>query len=223
MSQTAKTFKQVGEGAFKMWPVPYFCQWEMAPLALDIIEGRATPADDPLWMASGAQTQQEYVKWANHICGMACLKMILAAMTGKTHLTIDLLRRSLPYGTYTETEGHIFGMIYAPFVEFVRKEFGMSAEVATNLSAADIPAIMEDHAFFIASVHPSIRWPERTPPKKGGHLVLVTGATGEDVTFHNPSGHEPKAQANAKVSLRDFNRFFAGRGIIIHHESKAAE
>lgn len=219
--QGAVSKRPTGESKPFVRLVPYFCQWESATLALDIVEGRKTPADDPFWRLSGALTQDEYVKWANHACGMACLKMVLAARTGKVVPTLELLRRGLPYGTYTESEGAVVGLIYAPFVTYVREVFGIEAEVATNLSAADIPAIMEDHAFFIASVHPWIRWPERAPPKKGGHLVLVTAVTGGGLSFHNPSGHEPRAQANAEVSLRDFNRFFAGRGIIVRHENKA--
>ena len=61
---------------------------------------------------------------------MACLKMVLAAETGRVHPTLELARRSLPYGAYTENaEGHIKGMIYAPFVRFVAEQFGLRAQV----------------------------------------------------------------------------------------------
>jgi hypothetical protein len=106
-------------------------------------------------------------------------------------------------------------LIYAPFVRFVREEFGLQAETITNISAKSIPALITRADYFIASVHSSIRWPERTPPAKGGHLVLVIGTCGDAVLFHNPSGHDPRSQEYATMSLHRFDDFFAGRGIAI--------
>ncbi len=54
--------------------VPDFSQWESADLAPERVAGTATLREDPLWRASGAVTQDEYIEWANHICGMACRK-----------------------------------------------------------------------------------------------------------------------------------------------------
>ncbi len=44
---------------------------------------RAALPRDPSWQASGAHSIEEYVAWASHVCGMACLKMILAHRTGR--------------------------------------------------------------------------------------------------------------------------------------------
>nr|WP_242612009.1 hypothetical protein [Achromobacter xylosoxidans] len=195
--------------------VPYFCQWESAHLAGAIIRKELRLEDDPSWRASGARDVAEYARWASHVCGMACLKMVLAATTGQVHPTLELARRGMPYGAYTEDgEGRIKGLIYAPFVRFVAEEFGLEAEVCVDLRGEALPAMMSRAAYFMASVHPWIRWPDREPPARGGHLVLVTRATPEHVTFHNPSG-EPGAQADACVPLEVFDRFFAGRGIAI--------
>ncbi|TGV73147.1 hypothetical protein EN801_041850, partial [Mesorhizobium sp. M00.F.Ca.ET.158.01.1.1] len=116
--------------------------------------------------------------------GMSCLKMILATR-GQIVPTIELARRCTGYGGYVVNEGSIKGLIYAPFVAFVKQEFGLEAEVMTNVATADIPAILARSRFFIASVSSSIRWPEREPPSKGGHLVLVTAASDEGFRFHN--------------------------------------
>lgn len=195
--------------------VPYFCQWESAHRAGEIIRQELRLEDDPAWRASGARDVEEYARWASHVCGMACLKMVLAAETGRVHPTLELARRSLPYGAYTENaEGHIKGMIYAPFVRFVAEQFGLRAQVRVDLRADELPALMDGAAYFMASVHPWIRWPEREPPARGGHLVLVTRATPAHVTFHNPSG-EPGAQADACVPMAAFERAFAGRGVAI--------
>jgi hypothetical protein len=73
----------------------------------------------------------------------------------------------------------------------------------------------------IASVHHWIRWPDRTPPNTGGHLVLVTGAADDLLRLHTPSGLPDTNQRDAVVSAIDFARFFAGRGLVIGSESRS--
>jgi len=196
--------------------VPFFSQWETPDMTLAVLADGADVAlrRDPLWRGSGAETPDEYAVWAANICGMACLKMILATR-GEIVPTIDLARRCTRYGGYVVNEGSIRGLIYAPFVTFVKAEFGLEAQVMTNVATSDIPAILARSRFFIASVSSSIRWPEREPPSKGGHLVLVTAASDEGFRFHNPSGHTSATQANAVLSPADFDRFFANRGIAV--------
>jgi hypothetical protein len=197
--------------------VPFFSQWETPGMTLDVLAEGADAAlrRDPLWRGSGAETIDEYALWAANICGMACLKMILATR-GEMVPTIDLARGCTEHGGYVVKDGAIKGLIYAPFVSFVGARFGMRAEVMTNVATADIPAILAKWRFFIASVSSSIRWPEREPPSKGGHLVLVTGATDAGLLrFHNPSGHDSATQANALLPPADFDRFFANRGIAV--------
>lgn len=201
--------------------VPYFCQWESAHLASQIIRKELRLEDDPAWRDSGARDVEEYARWASHVCGMACLKMVLAARSGQVHPTLALARRSLPYGAYTEQDGHIKGLIYAPFVRFVAQDFGLQAEVRVGVCADELPDVMARAEYFMASVHPWIRWPDRVPPAKGGHLVLVTRATADSVTFHNPSG-EPGMQADAVVPVQVFDTFFAGRGVAILPEGRSA-
>ncbi|ANN58351.1 hypothetical protein A9174_17435 [Mesorhizobium loti NZP2037] len=196
--------------------VPFFSQWETPDMTLAVLADGADVAlrRDPLWRGSGAETPDEYAVWAANICGMACLKMILATR-GEIVPTIDLARRCTRYGGYVVNEGSIRGLIYAPFVTFVKAEFGLEAQVMTNVATSDIPAILARSRFFISSVSSSIRWPEREPPSKGGHLVLVTAASDDGFRFHNPSGHTSATQANAVLSPADFDRFFANRGIAV--------
>lgn len=196
--------------------VPFFSQWETPDMTLAVLADGAEAAlrRDPLWRGSGAETLDEYAVWAANICGMACLKMILATR-GEIVPTIELARRCTGYGGYVVSEGSIKGLIYAPFVTFVQAEFGLQAQVMTNVATADIPAILGRSRFFIASVSSAIRWPEREPPSKGGHLVLVTTASDDGFRFHNPSGHTSATQENAVLAPSDFDRFFANRGIAV--------
>lgn len=197
--------------------VPYFSQWETADMTLDVVaEGPAALLRDPLWQASGADDVGDYARWAVNLCGMACLKMLLAARTGKIHPIVPLARQCETYGGYvTGLDGSIKGLIYAPFVPFVKERFGLDARIVTGIAAGDIEAILGTAGFFIASVHHSIRWPDREPPSKGGHLVLVTAAGGGTIRFHNPSGHDEAARQNVGLPVAEFGRFFAGRGIVV--------
>ncbi len=195
--------------------VPYFCQWATPELAADLIAGRVSLADDVNWMESGALDRGEYCEWANHVCGMACLKMVLTHRDGAAPPLLELARRSLPYGAYVREGERIKGLIYAPFVEFVREQFALKAEVRVELDVQELPALLARHRYFMASVHPSIRQPAATPPTRGGHLVLLTAAGKDRVTFHNPSGDRPETRQQVTMTLANFGRFFAGRGIAI--------
>ncbi|MER9655645.1 C39 family peptidase [Mesorhizobium sp. M0152] len=196
--------------------VPFFSQWKTPDLTMAVLADGAEAAlrRDPLWRGSGAETLDEYAAWAANICGMACLKMILATR-GEIVPTMELARQCTRYGGYVVNGGSIKGLIYAPFVSFVKEAFGLRAEVMTNVATSDIPATLARSRFFIASVSSWIRWPEREPPSKGGHLVLVTAASDEIFRFHNPSGHISATQANAVLAPADFDRFFANRGIAV--------
>jgi hypothetical protein len=202
---------------FAATTVPYFSQWETADMTLEVVaEGAAALLRDPLWQASGADDVGDYARWAVNLCGMACLKMLLAARTGKIHPIVSLARQCETYGGYvTGPDGSIKGLIYAPFVPFVKERFGLDARIVTGIVAGDVEAILDTAGFLIASVHHSIRWPDREPPSRGGHLVLVTAAGGGMIRFHNPSGHDEAARENVDLPVADFDRFFAGRGIVV--------
>lgn len=197
--------------------VPYFSQWESPEMTLPVIaRGAIALLDDPLWQQSGAQTVEEYARWATNLCGMACLKMILATR-GENYPTLELARACTQHGGYVVSEdgASIKGLIYAPFVELVSGRFGLKAEIMTGVEANAIPKLLSRWQFFIASVHHTIRWPDQVPPSKGGHLVLITSASRQAVCFHNPSGHDRASQADAVLPLDVFDRFFAGRGITV--------
>lgn len=195
--------------------IPYFSQWESPSSAGDILSRNKSLQDIKEWPASGAASQEEFIEWANHVCGMCCLKMALAATSGEILPILELTRRSLPYGAYVREGDNIRGLIYAPFVEFLKQELQITAQVRVEMTAADIAAELEKNQFFIASVHPGIRHPEIAPPRTGGHLVLVTAVEQETLTFHNPSGHNEATQSNVKIAIGQFAQFFAGRGVAL--------
>ncbi|MED4584457.1 C39 family peptidase [Brevibacillus choshinensis] len=201
-----------------MTTVPYFAQFESRDRILDLISGKLDPAQDPKWHLSGAVDPEEYSHWSSHICGMACLKMHLARSQNRVIPTIDLMRQCREYGGYVEGEdGSIKGLIYRPFISFIQERFGLTAELREHTPIEEIYDLLDQGYVYIASVHPSIRKPEGTPPKQGGHLVYVFGKNSErrELIFHNPSGHTPATQEQVHLDLETFSRFYAKRGILI--------
>lgn len=198
-----------------MTPPPYRAQWESPDLVAAFLDGRDA-ATDPLWAASGARDAAEYARWAEHLCGMACLQMALGALGRPVPPIHDLRRAVQARGGYVEEpDGAIRGLIYAGAVEWLAAQ-GIAARVVLDLDPAGLPGLLADGALLLASVHPWIRWPGREPPSRGGHLVLVFGTDGEGrLRFNNPSGDTPATRQDARLAIPDFARFFAGRGILI--------
>ncbi|MFF2326048.1 MULTISPECIES: C39 family peptidase [unclassified Streptomyces] len=192
--------------------VPVLTQFASFELVGPIVEGGRDPATDPAWAESGAASPAEYARWSGHLCGVTCLRMALGADAPPLFALRD---GALAYGAYTEdAEGAIRGLVYAPFAQYVREVHGFDAAVHRHLSTDEILALLDEGRTVMTSVHYGIRHPQRPAPARGGHLVLVTSRTpdGDGVHFHNPSGTTATTRA-AELPLREFERFFAGRGV----------
>jgi hypothetical protein len=195
--------------------VPYYSQWESAELVPQFLDGSLSAADDPNWATSGARTPAEYAFWASRVCGLACLRMVLDGRGLLVPPMIRLVEQALAWKAYVRDGDRVAGLIYKPFADWVLHDYGISAAVVPDLSLEQVCASASPAAPVIASVHSWIRWPDRTPPQTGGHLVLVTGAAGGVLRLHNPSGLPGASQRDARIRSADFARFFAGRGLIV--------
>jgi hypothetical protein len=195
--------------------VPYYSQWESAELVPRFVDGSLRAADDPRWASSGARTPEQYEYWANKVCGLACLKMIMDWRGLPVPPTMRLVERALAWNAYVPDGDRVLGLIYRPFADWVGQEYGIAADVAADLPMDKLISAASPGTPVIASVHSSIRWPGRTPPDRGGHLVLVTGAAGVFIRLHNPSGLPGVSQRDAWIAVTDFARFYAGRGLLI--------
>ena len=194
---------------------PYRAQWESPALVAEFVAGRDA-ATDPRWADSGARDAAEYARWAEHLCGCACLQMAMGAR-GHAIPPIHAIRRAVQAeGGYVEQpDGAIRGLVYAGAVAWLGAQ-GIASRIVLDVAADGIAAMVADGALLMASVHPWIRWPDRDPPSRGGHLVLVFGIdeTGA-LRFHNPSGDTDATRVDARLPPAAFARFFAGRGILI--------
>jgi hypothetical protein len=179
------------------------------------IGGELESSADPRWAASGAQTPGEYGFWAPRVCGLACLRMILAGRQQPVPPMMRLVERALAWRAYIPDGDRVLGLIYRPFADWAAAEFGVAATVAADLSLDALTASATPQTPVMASVHHSIRWPDLVPPATGGHLVLVTGASAGLVRLHNPSGLPGLSQRDAIIGQAQFARFYAGRGLLV--------
>lgn len=69
----------------------YYSQWVSSERIPDLLAGRLHAADDPRWAESGAPSAETYARWASHICGMACTKMLLEELRGERATLFELL------------------------------------------------------------------------------------------------------------------------------------
>jgi hypothetical protein len=218
MTCTACTPPPGAAGRVLHQDIPVYTQYATPQRIAAIAYTGDDPADDPAWPTTGAADRAEYGRWCRHCCGMACLQMILHHRDGNTPPLLDLLRAGLPYGTYTtEPDGNIRGMFYAPFAAYLRHEHDLASTVHPHLDLHQLCGELSDHGrLVIASVHKEIRRPDRPPPGKGGHLVLVVGHDPHAATidFLNPSGHTPDTR-RATLPFDVFAGFFGGRGISV--------
>jgi hypothetical protein len=150
---------------------------------------------------------------------MACVKMLLAYRLRTEVPLVELCQRCVAYGGYIVNLHEVQGLIYQPCIHMLKKDFGLVGRVAAPLSLKGILRALAQQKFVIASVHPMIRHAPTpdTPPHRGGHLVLLVGfdKTRKLLYLHNPSGHSPSSQEYAEVSFRDFQKFYAQRGMVI--------
>ena len=198
--------------------MPYHSQWVSRELIGDIINGRISADADPLWMLSGANSPEEYEFWAKNICGMACLKMILDYLSIESPSIIALAKECVDYGAYKLKNESVDGLFYAPFTDYLKERFNLEAYSLSPLSTDEISTETLNGNIFIVSVHYSIRKPSILyEGEKGGHLVVVSGVDVSKNSFfiNNPSGHNITTQQNYEINFKLFEKYFAGRGILI--------
>ncbi|MFE9553107.1 C39 family peptidase [Streptomyces sp. NPDC006703] len=185
------------------------------------------PAEaDPNWASSGAVSQLDYGRWCRHICGMACLRMVLLHRDGAAPRLFDLLSDARTAGAYRhnplDAGGHdITGMYYRPFAEYVERTHDLPAVVHGELTMFELQALLDSGLMVMASVSKEIRRPNEDPARRGGHLVLATGRNAiGDILFNNPSGHTPETLATS-MPLARFADFFGDRGISLDPRTRA--
>ncbi|GAA3500985.1 C39 family peptidase [Streptomyces prasinosporus] len=198
-----------------MWTVT---QYASADLIGRIAYDGHDPGDDPNWERTGAPTRTMYARWCRHMCGIACLRMVLLHRDGHAPSLFELLTGAVRYGAYVQQDSTIKGLIYAPFVKYVADTHQLPGEVHRELDLDGLVDLLDASRMVMVSVSKEIRRPDIDPERRGGHLVLAIGRQDGEIVLRNPSGHTPKALAPA-MPLDRFGAFFGGRGISLDPRS----
>jgi hypothetical protein len=198
--------------------VPYTSQFSIPGQAEPTLTKSIAPRKDPHWEASGATSSEQYADWAFTMCGMACTSMILEFFTQSKIAPVVLAEDALQHGVYVREPQCISDMKYQPYVSWINK-YALKAKFYTILSIRGIQRALTVGDLVFVSVNPNIRGFETaSTTQKGGHLVVVTGYNLKDqtITINNPSGFaSTNTQHHHKLSLNEFKKYYAGRGIII--------
>ena len=176
------------------------------------VEGRQEVSD---WNSGGYRSHAEYLFWSRKVCGLACLQSLLHAWTDVRLSLRELIERSLEWGCFVvEPSSTVQGLLYRPFMAWVNSEFGFSCRLVERMPVELSSREVGPGRVMIASVSAEIRDPDTVDPRRGGHLVLICAANDAAVRFHNPSGYSHNSES-ATLTLRQFDRFHARRGILI--------
>ncbi len=204
------------------YPVPYAAQVASPELADDIFTCRIQPESDPRWADSGARTPQEYAYWVERGCGVACVKMAVEAHGGPVRPLLDWARDGVDRSGYLVQAGENGQMVERGWIHRALAELCQSVGLAAEPRAADvqdIPAFLRQGRLVIASTSYEIGT-DGPVTKRGGHLVVITGAevqSDQPLAFfvHNPSGHYARLQANGRIPAARFAEGFTGRVILV--------
>lgn len=211
------------------FPVPYTAQIASPDLADDIFTHRLPPEQDPRWAETGAHTLEEYVYWVERGCGVACVKMCVDALGGPNRPLLHWARAGVALGGYLidqREEGHTTerGWLHSALAALCHS-VGLRAE-ALPAQVDEIPGFLRAGKLVIASTSYEIGT-NGPVTKRGGHLVLVTGAEVENdqprtLIINNPSGHFTHLQAGGRVAADRFAQGFTGRVILVWRDAPGA-
>ena len=163
------------------------------------------------YQAEGFETIEDARSWTQRICGLACLKMVIAKKTDQVIPLKTLLDQGLAVDGYMRG----IGWIHQGLAD-VAKQYGITALCQSIGDKLDIiDQALGRGELVIASVSCGFN-----PEKKGGHLVLIVGAKADGFIIHHPSSEEDEQWQHHFISKDKFKQCFSEHGnIITIHES----
>ncbi len=204
------------------YSIHYAAQIASPELAEAIFTGGMPAGDDPRWAESGAETREEYTYWTERACGVACVKMVVEAFSGARRPLVSWARAGVALGGYLNEQrpdgaSAERGWLHYALAKLIINE-GFFAEPCP-VELIDFPKLLDAGYLLIASTSYQIGT-ELPVTKRGGHLVVVSGADLDDngqvsaLIVHNPSGRSEKLRASACIPLDRFAAGYTGRVIL---------
>jgi len=159
--------------------------------------------DHDRWAEHGFDSREDSELWSDRACGVACIAMVLEYADGTPRAIVNLLHEGRRRGAYSSN-----GWVHTGLAELLRAH-GTPAEARAVTSLGELARLVQSYGPVIASV--TLHFPE--DGRRGGHLVLVTGAEWHcrEVTkifFNDPSRW---GAHHGHVSAARFAASFTGR------------
>lgn len=202
--------------------IPYYAQVASPEWAGAVFDTGVDPGGDPRWAEWQARDAQEYAHWCSRACGAVCVKMCVEAFGGPVRPVMGWIREGMGLDGYEVKIG-----ADGQAVEVGWKHAGLVALIAgvglyarsMRIAIREIPAQLNQGRLIIASVSYELGT-DREVTRRGGHLVVVTGAEVQgghvtSISIHNPSGRTEELRENARIPARRFAQAYTGRGIIV--------
>jgi hypothetical protein len=208
-------------GWMTLGPPAYFSQWGSLAANRCRIRDGGDPARCVDWAAQGFRSAEEYRRWSDNSCGVACIQSLLHAAGREVPKMARLIDELVGAGAYRVRDDAIAGLIYEPCVRWARERWQLAGVTFPSLTTEQLHGRVAAGGVAIASVSPEIRRTRDAPTRRGGHLVFVFGADDQGLTFHNPSGLAARDAADgietasaAVLPAARFDQYFAHRGMV---------
>jgi len=180
--------------------------------------------DSSNFQTEGFPTLEDARHWTPRICGLACLKMVISAFTGKTITLYELLQTGLEMNAYREK----IGWIHQGLVNIAKRYQLVAGRESIGHDISKIYDHLSAGRLVIPSVSPGLeggkiyqlKSDEQYVVPRSGHLVVVYGANVVDNQLHNLMLHHPSSEKDYEwpeisFSIDDFLKSFSEKGNII--------
>jgi Peptidase_C39 like family len=155
------------------------------------------------WDQHGGPQLGDRAEWSDRACGMAALRMILLAYLGTAPTLTELVQAGVSQGALTDR-----GWLHAS-IAGMAASYGIPAK-AEPAPADELPGLLDDAPIIVSVTE---QFPQ--DGRKGGHLVVARGYTGDtpdpDVLIRDPSRW---GQEHDRVPLSRLRASYSGRCIL---------
>ena len=144
--------------------------------------------------------------WTDRICGLACVKMVVAHFTDEVIPLGRLLQQGLKVDAYIKGTGWVHRGLATLASQFGVR--GHAESIGTDI--ARISTCLNRGELVVASVGDGL-----DGTRRGGHLIVIVNSTASAFIVHHPSSDPDYDWPNHHVDHDLFSRCFSANGNII--------
>lgn len=169
------------------------------------------------FLQDGYPDKQTAAHWQERSCGVACVRMVIAACNnGVAPNAWYIIQRLLERGAYLPGKG----WIHKELADYLSEEYGIASRRLRIESVRELQSLLQEE-IVIASVGVCFANQQRS-----GHLVLIYDSQERDTDFgfilHHPSSCADYEWRAHFVPSGHFERHFSGNLIVCRHSNTVA-